>query len=139
MYHVVYISSATFPVSETELETFLQRWRCNNERDNVTGMLLYSEREGRFIQVIEGEQTAILTLFHKIEHDLRHRSLQKLADGPILQRNFTSWLMGFKVLTTAAFTQFASYIDPASPVLQQVLANTNDALIRQLLEAFNFE
>lgn len=136
MHHIVYTSTATIPVSETDLETFLARWCDNNARDGVTGILLYSEAEGKFMQVIEGEQAAIRALFGKILHDHRHRGLLKLADGPIPRRSFTSWFMGFKVLTAAAFTQLAGYVDPASPDFPRALATTHDALIRHLLENF---
>lgn len=139
MYHIVYVSTATLPVTELELARFLQRWWANNARDGVTGILLYSEKEGRFMQVIEGEQAAIRTLFAQIERDYRHRDLIKLADGPIPARNFTAWLMGFKVLTTAAFAQLAGYVDPTSPDFQLALATTHDALIGHLLETFSAE
>lgn len=139
MHHIVYISSATLPVSEAELEQFLQRWRVNNARYGVTGILLYSSDEGRFMQVIEGEKPAILSLFSKIERDYRHRDLLKLADGSIPKRNFTTWLMGFKVLSTAAFAQLAGYVDPTSPEFELALSSTHDVLIRHLLETFTSE
>jgi len=139
MHHIVYISTASLPVTELDLERFLRAWCHNNARDGVTGILLYSEDEGRFMQVIEGEKAAILTLFAKIERDYLHRNLVKLADGPIPRRNFTAWLMGFKVLTTAAFAQLAGYVDPTGPDFQVALATTHDALIRHLLDTFTTE
>lgn len=139
MYHIVYVSSATVPVPEAELETLLARWRHNNARDGVTGILLYSESEARFMQVIEGEETVIRALFTKIKQDYRHRSILKLADGPITQRSFTSWLMGFRVLSATAFAQLAGYIDPDSPNFQQTLASTHDAFMQNLLALFASE
>lgn len=135
MYRIVYISKASFPVSEVALGEFLRRWRANNERDNITGILLYSAQEQRFMQLIEGEQEAIFTLFRHIERDYRHCRLLKLADGPIGQRSFTSWLMGFQVLTTTAFTQLAGFLDPDGDDWQQALPE-EDALVRELLQAF---
>ena len=139
MYHIVYISTATLPVNEADLERFLARWCVNNARDGVTGLLLYSSYEARFIQVIEGKKSDILALFAKIEKDPRHRDLLKLADGPIPHRHFTAWLMGFKVLTAAAFAQLAGYVDPTSPDFQRALTATPDILIRHLLESFAAE
>jgi hypothetical protein len=136
MYHIVYISSATAPVSEAELEAYLQRWRQNNERDGITGLLLYSQPEQRFMQLIEGEEEPLRRLFALILQDHRHRDLLKLADGPIAQRAFRDWLMGFEVLSTAAFTQLAGYVDPESAAFQQALQASQDELLHELLGQF---
>lgn len=136
LHHIVYVSTATLPVTEADLARFLQRWSHHNARDGVTGLLLYAESDGRFMQVIEGEAAAIRTLFGHIEQDSRHRDLLKLADGPITRRHFTAWLMGFNVVSTAAFAQLAGYVEPGSAAFQHALATTPDALIRDLLNTF---
>jgi len=136
MHQIVYVSTATVPVSEADLERLLQRWAQNNVRDGITGLLLYAESDGRFMQVIEGEEVVLRTLFALIEQDYRHRDLLKLADGPIARRHFTSWLMGFNVHSTAVFAQIPGYVEPGSAAFQQALATTSDALIRTLLDTF---
>ncbi|MDF7815180.1 BLUF domain-containing protein [Hymenobacter sp. YC55] len=136
MYHIVYISKATLPVSETALGQMLTRWRANNERANVTGILLYSEHEQRFMQLIEGDPAELVPLFAMIEQDHRHRDLLKLADGLIPARAFTSWLMGFSVARVASFRQLAGYIDPHSAAFQQALQRSQDPLIHELLTTF---
>jgi hypothetical protein len=136
MHHIVYVSTATLPITEADLSGFLERWCENNARDGVTGLLLYAASGERFIQVIEGEEAPLRTLFGKIQQDYRHRDLVKLADGAIPGRHFTAWLMGFKVLTTEAFAQLAGYVEPASPHFQAALATTHDPLVRHLLDNF---
>jgi len=136
MYRIIYISEATVPVGEYELESFLRRWRHNNERDGITGILLYSDSEARFMQLIEGEKKAIQALFRHIEQDFRHCSLLKLADGPVPQRSFRSWLMGFCVVSVEAFRKLAGYIEPNTAAFQQALAQTQEPLIRELLLHF---
>lgn len=139
MYHIVYSSKATFPVSEAVLGELLQRWRANNERDNITGILLYSEQEQRFLQLIEGEQEVIFTLYRHIERDYRHCRLLKLADGPIAQRSFASWRMGFQVLNTAAFTQLAGFMDLDRDDVELAVYEKEDQFVRDLLLAFTVE
>jgi hypothetical protein len=139
MRHIVYTSTTALPVTETDLQWLLPHWRSNNARDGITGLLLYSEEEGRFMQVIEGEEPALRALFAHIERDYRHRDLLKLADGPIARRNFTTWTMGFKAIVPAVFAQVVGYIDPTSPGFAQALATTDDALIRHLLATFTPE
>jgi len=139
MYRIIYISQATVPVGEYELESFLRRWYHNNEQDGITGILLYSDSEARFMQLIEGEKTVIRALFHHIEQDSRHCHLLKLADGPIAQRSFSSWLMGFRVVTVEEFKELTGYIEPDTPLFQQVLAQTQEPLVRELLLYFSAE
>ncbi|RPD49582.1 BLUF domain-containing protein [Hymenobacter sediminis] len=139
MQHIVYISAATLPVTEADLQTYLRQWRQNNERDGITGVLLYSEQEQRFMQLIEGEEEPLRRLFKLIQQDHRHRDLLILADGPIPARAFSSWLMGFQVLSTEAFGQLAGYIDPQSETFHQALQGSQDELIRDLLASFSSE
>jgi hypothetical protein len=137
MHHIVYLSTATVPLAEHDLQTLLQQFRANNARLGVTGILLYSD-DGRFMQVVEGEQATLRALYAKIQDDSRHRGLLTLADGPIARRHFSTWLMGFKVEGTAAFRQLAGYVDPESPAFRRALT-TPDVLIRGLLETFASE
>jgi len=136
MHQIVYISEATTPVSETLLLEYLHHWGESNARAGVTGILLYSQQEHRFMQLIEGEQAIIQQLFNKIEQDIRHGSVLKLADGPIAQRHFSAWLMGFPVVSAAAFKQLAGYLNPTGPAFKRALATTHDDLVRALLASF---
>ncbi|MCC9136465.1 BLUF domain-containing protein [Pontibacter silvestris] len=42
MYHIMYVSTATVPVSDEELRAMVTQYRNNNKRDGITGILLYS-------------------------------------------------------------------------------------------------
>ncbi len=91
---VVYVSCATKPFTEGELESLLTSVRFNNQRLGVTGMLLY--RQGDFIQVLEGPETTVTELFQKILSDARHSGVFELLSKPINQREFGEWSMGFR-------------------------------------------
>ena len=93
---LVYTSSATHLFSEAELRELLRTSRINNARAGVTGMLLY--KGGTFLQVIEGPQQAIDTLYAKVCRDARHKSVIKLLSGPTLERQFGNWQMAFRNL-----------------------------------------
>ena len=54
MYSLIYVSIATKPFSAAELVDLLKHARRNNEKAEVTGMLLY--KEGNFMQALEGEE-----------------------------------------------------------------------------------
>lgn len=110
MIYLLYVSSATRLLSEAELIALLQKARTNNARDGITGMLLYSH--GNFIQVIEGEEAAVLSLQQKIISDPRHTNVITLLKRPMTERMFAEWTMGFSNLnveseeTLPGFTRF---------------------------------
>lgn len=64
MFRLIYVSSATAPFTEQQLEELLQESRRNNLSADITGMLLY--REGKFMQTLEGPEVAVKKLGEKI-------------------------------------------------------------------------
>lgn len=53
-YAISYVSTAKKSLSETEIRQILNDSENNNNKQNITGLLLYSE--GNFFQIIEGDQ-----------------------------------------------------------------------------------
>jgi hypothetical protein len=94
MRRIVYLSTATRLMSDADLMEVLRVSRANNERDDVTGLLLY--QGGNFIQLLEGESTAIDTIYARIEKDPRHHSCLRMLDGEAEERLFPDWSMGFR-------------------------------------------
>ena len=103
MHHLVYTSTATIGLTETELRRQLGHWRTTNARLNITGLLLHST-EGNIMQVLEGEATRVHELYAVIAADIRHRSVVKLADGPVTSRAFANWSMQFRSVGPADFS-----------------------------------
>ena len=88
-----YISRATRDLSREELDELLRDARaCNEERD-ITGMLLYDA--GHFAQVVEGPPASIHSLFESIQRDPRHADIQTVTRGPVDERDFVGWSMGY--------------------------------------------
>ena len=67
--------------------------RANNARDGVTGVLVYSGES--FLQIVEGSDAAIATLWRRLIADDRHRSLASLYGGNVAERDFTGWRAGY--------------------------------------------
>lgn len=97
MIRMLYISSAIKPMSDEELLELLQECRNNNNKDGITGMLLYCG--DCFIQVLEGAQQEVETLFKTIKKDPRHTNCTLLEKKHISERKFPDWSMGFKKLS----------------------------------------
>ncbi|WBA42432.1 BLUF domain-containing protein [Hymenobacter canadensis] len=107
MHRIVYLSSATGELDEHQLKELLLHSRRKNQARAITGLLLVSE--GEILQVLEGEQSAVEQLYDIIAQDIRHTHLYKLADGPIPERAFPDWSMGFATAAPDTFVQLAGY------------------------------
>lgn len=110
LHHLVYQSRATAPMDETGLTQLLTQSRAFNAAHDLTGILLYSQ--GNIIQLLEGPETNVRAVFARIVRDARHTSIIKLADGPIGQRLFAQWSMGFRTATPTDFASFLGYVNP---------------------------
>jgi hypothetical protein len=75
----------------------LQKARVENERLQLTGMLLYSD--GNFFQVLEGEPDSVDGMYKKLHLDKRHHQLTMVVREPIAKRYFADWSMGFSSVT----------------------------------------
>jgi len=110
MFFIVYASSATKHFSRSELLALLTKARATNTKLGITGILLY--KDGNFIQVLEGEETAVRALYAKIEKDVRHAGIIVLLQGNEPERQFPDWSMGFRdlndpnVLALPGFNEF---------------------------------
>lgn len=134
MIYLVYISSATKLFTEAELLELLEKARANNQRDGITGMLLYSN--GNFIQVIEGDEAAVLSLHKRILADPRHTRIMTLLQRPLTKRMFAEWSMGFRNLDLApeempaGFTRFL--VEASAPTS----SSANGEIVYKLLLNF---
>ena len=96
MKQVLYVSGAAPPFSDADLDAILETSRRNNERDGITGMLLWAD--GSFIQILEGEETVLDLALKRIRNDPRHRNIMVLIEQEAQHRSFRDWSMGFKRL-----------------------------------------
>jgi hypothetical protein len=97
MHHIIYLSQVSASLSEDELRRLLEECRANNKWRNITGILLYSDRQ--FMQLLEGEEADVAQLYAKVTQDRRHTGVIKLADKPITHRSFAEWSMAFETVS----------------------------------------
>jgi len=110
MHHLIYLSQATRPLSAKALTCLLDQARLANERQHLTGALVYGNK--RFIQLLEGEPVALEQAYARIIRDPRHQHLCMVADYPIAARQFAGWPLAFQALSPAQFTHLAGYLAP---------------------------
>ena len=97
--HLIYASLGTQDFSADQLTDLLQKAREANGRLGLTGMLLYSESDRSFFQVLEGEPADLDRLYPKIAADARHSKVTLLIREAIAKRTFGEWTMGFTSVT----------------------------------------
>jgi hypothetical protein len=91
---IIYCSQSTYDVSPEELVALLERSRRNNDRDGLSGMLLYSSQS--FLQVLEGDEAPLQSTYDRILADDRHTNLRMLMNADVVSPMFPDWTMGFE-------------------------------------------
>ena len=113
MYYMIYVSQAKKPMDAAELEELLLHSRKWNTTKGLTGLLLYRYSEesesGHFIQMLEGEEREVRTLFDTIKRDKRHHTVLTFGSGNMETRMFSDWAMGFKNIDDALFFGLPGY------------------------------
>ena len=103
---LVYISKATVPFTSASLKELTELANNNNEKLNVTGCMAYAS--GYFLQLLEGSDETVDSLYRKIEKDSRHKGTKLLLEARIDadKRLFDKWFMtSFTVDTRADFPE----------------------------------
>jgi hypothetical protein len=112
MLQMIYTSEAKTKFSPAELQELLLIARRNNDRDAITGMLLYED--GTFLQVLEGENDVVEATYQRIAADKRHHKIMLIARFEVDHRSFHDWEMGFfdasggKLLQLLGYSNFLS-------------------------------
>jgi hypothetical protein len=91
--HLIYVSEATVVFEREDLHALLAKARLHNDALGITGVLLYVD--GFFLQVLEGNEDAVLKVYERIKRDVRHKRVSKLIAEPIEERHFADWSMGY--------------------------------------------
>ena len=91
---IIYISSTRLEISENELLLILIQARENNEKNGISGMLVYAD--GIFIQALEGDEETLNRLMLSIMTDSRQEGVIEIERNPIISRQFSDWTMGFE-------------------------------------------
>ena len=89
---LTYASRTSKTLVPEDLKSILASSQRNNARVGVTGALCMTN--GIFLQQLEGDRSAVNSLYHRILLDPRHRDPAILDFAEIPARKFTQWSMG---------------------------------------------
>ncbi|MFM9999774.1 MAG: BLUF domain-containing protein [Burkholderiaceae bacterium] len=88
---ILYASRAVGPQTSTVTASILAVAQEHNRRNGITGILC--QGQGLYLQVIEGERSAINQLYARIQRDRRHNDVEMLSFAEIADRRFPDWSM----------------------------------------------
>lgn len=133
IFQLLYVSGATRPISPSDLDDILASSRRNNERRDVTGVLLYAD--DTFIQVLEGDRATVGEVARVIRRDPRHRNFMVLVERNAEKRAFSQWQMGFKRLDPSR-QQDGSVFKMSRQALHSRMKGDDDGLMLDAIMAF---
>jgi hypothetical protein len=97
-------------------------------------MLLY--KDGNFLQVLEGEEETVRNLYTKIGGDPRHHGLLTLIQGPLAERQFPDWSMGFRDLNSPDVQSMPGYTEFLNTPLTGAEFSADPTRCQKLLMTF---
>lgn len=134
MIQLIYYSSASYPYSKEDLVEILNKSRENNERENITGILLY--KDGSIMQVLEGDAEDVERRYAIISRDPRHKDVILVGEAEISERQFGDWTMGFRDLADSQLESLKGYNQSLNkPLTLKDFSNSMGAA-RELVQMF---
>ena len=102
VYRLIYGSRAT-PEIVGEMERHVEQIVTTSQRNNaavgVTGLLLCCRDV--FVQVLEGDRTAVETVYARVSRDARHEDVRIVSTDYAVERMFGQWSMCARALSEA--------------------------------------
>lgn len=136
LYCLVYTSVSSQEMSDDDLKALLKKSREKNKKLNITGMLLHLDPF--FIQILEGEEEAVLDSFNRIKEDSRHQKVSLIYKKQIKERAFSDWTMGFNKVSNEELESLEGCFDFWEQSTPNSLAGASGE-IERLLEMFKNE
>lgn len=94
---LTYASRVARSLGPADVKDIIAASGRNNGRLGVSGALCL--HNGIFLQMLEGDRTAVSTLYQHILRDPRHKDAAILDFSEIPRRRFTRWAMGLLAAT----------------------------------------
>jgi len=111
---LTYISHAALDLTAEQLEEIHRTARDLNAIDGITGLLVFNGT--RFLQVIEGSETAVDDLVARLRRDTRHSGVEIRDERTIQERSFPDWSMELVQVE-------GTYLDARSAIDERIPAN----------------
>lgn len=134
MFQLLYVSTATKPLTEMDLLVLLKAARNKNATLNINGMLLY--KNAKFMQILEGDEAVVKKLYAEIAKDVRHQDLTIIFQRQCPKKVFSNWSMGFVHLDDVHASTLPGYTDFLDTPLDSSHFINDPTLSMQFLNIF---
>jgi len=128
-----YISIAAYEMSDADLDQIVASATRRNAENGITGMLLYAD--GRFMQLLEGEDAVVEATFARVSLDPRHHDVVVTERAAIEARSFSNWSMGFKRIAATDMRTLTATPPPAAQTGGTTAPRLADAILQELTRA----
>jgi hypothetical protein len=129
IYHSHFLPIGAGPSST--IRSILHASETNNFRNGITGFLIFDKSS--FLQILEGDQAAVLETYDRIGEDPRHARVTVIAARQVAARAFTDWAMGGHLRSDETCDIYARHgaaggLDPGRLQATEVVALAQDLL-----------
>jgi hypothetical protein len=130
---LLYVSKPVGPITTHVTASLLENSRLSNNKSEITGVLC--QGSGIYMQVLEGERSAINALYSRIIADTRHNQVELLSFEEVDQRRYGQWSMALVQLSVDD-----PMVQMAHPEFDPYSATSNDAMrmIEELMNSGTF-
>ncbi len=91
IFHLLYTSQSRDTVTAELLQSILEVARRRNAVDDMSGFLV--ERQGYFLQLLEGREDLVRGCFQRIRKDVRHHNIVIQGEAFTEERLMPGWTM----------------------------------------------
>ncbi len=120
-------------MTESDLEELLVKAREKNLRLNITGTLVYEN--GHFLQVLEGERSAVREMFDVIESDDRHYDVRLLIEDDLDARQFGEWSMAWSKINDKSL--LSTFVEISKTAGASAMVTPDLVMIRRFIGVLN--
>lgn len=92
-YEVLYVSTIAPEAPISIVANIAGKARPANHERDITGLLIFDGM--RFCEQLEGHREGVLALLERIRHDPRHINVEILHHGPLAERRFKRFSLGY--------------------------------------------
>ncbi|RZL93192.1 MAG: BLUF domain-containing protein [Variovorax sp.] len=93
LHEILYCSQLAAGQSPRVVGSIVSQARTRNAEHGITGLLVFDGQ--RFCQHLEGPRSLVVGLMSRISEDPRHEQIRVVYDGPLVQRRYQRFDMGF--------------------------------------------
>ncbi len=121
------------PARKAELGALFSQARSNNKGRGITGALVLSG--DWFVQVLEGEESAVREVFALISRDPRHDHVALLETATVPGRVFSRWAMARVSADGEPDIPLIAHVDGISPAAARPTTPEQERLLDVMREA----